>query len=467
MASISALGIGSGLDLNGLLDQLNEAERAKLEPVERQIESQQVRISAYGELQGALAAFEGAVGRLASPELFQSLSANVTGDALQAAADADAAPGQYQLEVAHLASAGSLASQRIDVALEEPVTDREATLTLAFGNAPEGEFDAIDISVAAGSTLEEVRDAINAHEGANVSASVVNDGEGYRLALMSNDTGEAASLTGMTFEDGFFADGVIVSDAEDPDEGVVVQPGRDAAFSVNGIAIVSPTNQVEGAIQGVTLELQQPGSATLGVEQDTLAVREAVSGFVEAYNALKGTIGELTAFDAESGRAGELLGDSAVRTIESRLRSDLSSMVGDPAQGELAMLSELGISLSLDGTLSLDPAELDMAIANDMGAVERFFSGGEDAPGMAGRLAETSGQLLGSNGALTNAIGGAENRIESLNQRYVRMEQGIAQTIERYRVQFGQLDGMIAQMNQTSDYLTQQFAAMDAQLGRD
>ncbi|PWV78265.1 flagellar filament capping protein FliD [Halomonas sp. A11-A] len=467
MASISALGIGSGLDLNGLLDQLNEAERGKLEPVERQIESQQVRISAYGELQGALAAFEGAVGRLASSELFQSLSANVNGDALQAAADADAAPGQYQLEVEQLASAGSLASQRIDVELDEALTDSDSTLTLAFGNAPDGKPDAIHISVAAGSTLEEVRDAINAHESANVSASLVNDGEGYRLALMSNETGEAASVTGMTFEDGFFADGVIVSDAEDPDEGLVVQPGRDAAFSVNGIGITSPTNQVEGAIQGVTLDLQQPGSATLGVEQDTLAVREAVSGFVEAYNALKGTIGELTAFDADSGRAGELLGDSAVRTIESRLRSDLSSMVGDPAQGELAMLSELGISLSLDGTLSLDSAELDMAIANDMGAVERFFAGGEDAPGMAGRLAETSGQLLGSNGALTNAIGGAESRVESLNQRYVRMEQGIAQTIERYRVQFGQLDGMIAQMNQTSDYLTQQFAAMDAQLGRD
>jgi flagellar hook-associated protein 2 len=467
MASISALGIGSGLDLNGLLDQLNEAERGKLEPIERQIESQQVRISAYGELQGALSAFEGAANQLANPELFQSLSANVGGEALQAAADADAAPGQYQVEVAHLASAGSLASQRIDVAPDETLTDSGGTLTLAFGKAPEGEPDAIDITVAAGSTLEEVRDAINAHEGANVSASLVNDGEGYRLALMSNETGEAASVTGMAFEDGFFADGVAVSEPEDEVEGVVVQKGRDADFSVNGINITSPTNQVEGAIQGVTLDLQQPGSANLQVEQDTRAVREAVGGFVEAYNALKSTIGEQTEFDADSGRAGELLGDSAVRTIESRLRSDLSTMVGDSAQGEFAMLSDLGISLKLDGTLSLDDAELDMAIANDMGAVERFFAGSGETPGMAGRLAETSGQLLGSNGALTNAIGGAENRIESLGQRYVRMEQGIEQTLERYRTQFGQLDGMIAQMNQTSDYLTQQFAAMDAQLGRD
>ena len=466
MASISALGIGSGLDLNGLLDQLNEAERGKLAPVEQQIESQQVKISAYGELQGSLAAFEGAVGRLSSPELFQSLSANVTGDALQAAAGADAAPGQYQLDVERLASAGSLATQRL--MLEDPeqviTGDTEQTLSLAF---TDGALDT-SVTIAPGSTLGDIRDATNAAPDAAVNASIVNDGEGYRLALMSTETGEAASLLAGDEEGGFAASfQALLADGVTREDATITQPGQDAAFSVNGIGITSPTNQVEDAIQGVTLDLQQPGSATLGVEQDTLAVREAVGGFVEAYNALKGTIGELTNFDAESGDAGELLGDSAVRTIESRLRNDLSAMVGDPAQGEPGLLSDLGISLSLDGTLSLDQAELDLAVANDMGAVERFFAGTEETLGMAGRLGETAGQLLGSSGALTNAIGGAENRVESLNQRYVRMEQGIAQTLERYRTQFGQLDGMIAQMNQTSDYLTQQFAAMDAQLGRD
>ena len=48
MASISSLGIGSGLDLNGLLDQLQEAERGKLAPIEQQLETQQTKISAYG-----------------------------------------------------------------------------------------------------------------------------------------------------------------------------------------------------------------------------------------------------------------------------------------------------------------------------------------------------------------------------------------------------------------------------------
>lgn len=247
----------------------------------------------------------------------------------------------------------------------------------------------------------------------------------------------------------------------------MVQEGRDAALSVNGIDITSATNQVEGAIQGVTLNLQQEGSSSVAVEQDTRAVREAVQDFVESYNALKSTIGGHTSFDADSGQAGELLGDSAVRTVESRLRNDLSAMVGTPGEDSVALLSDVGISLELDGTLSLDESQLDSAVANNMDGVGAFFAGDGDTPGMAGRLADTSDQLLSSNGALGSSISGAEDRIESLGERYVRMEQSIEQTMERYRAQFGQLDGMIAQMNQTSEFLTGQFAAMDAQLGRD
>jgi flagellar hook-associated protein 2 len=56
--------------------------------------------------------------------------------------------------------------------------------------------------------------------------------------------------------------------------------------------------------------------------------------------------------------------------------------------------------------------------------------------------------------------------VESLVERYTRTEKTIEQTISRYRTQFGQLDSMIAQMNQTSSYLTQQFNALDAQFGR-
>ncbi|WP_219861841.1 flagellar filament capping protein FliD [Vreelandella piezotolerans] len=448
MASISSLGIGSGLDLNGLLDQLQDAERGKLAPIERQLETQQTKISAYGQLQTALSAFQDAADVLNDSSLYESLSTNVGGEVLSATANGEAQPGSYNVTVDTLATRGTLASEGV-TAQDEALTTTEQTLTFTFGDG-----STQGVTIAADSSLEDIRDAINASEESGVNATIVFDGTDYRLALSSSETGAEASITNFSFSD-------TAPFAADIDN--TLQTGTDASLNVNGIAITSPTNQVEGAIQGVTLNLQAEGDSTVKVEQDTRAVREAITGFVDAYNDLKGTIGELTSFNAETGAAGELLGDSAVRTVESRLRS----VLGGGVEGQFSMLADIGISLQRDGTLEIDSGKLDDAIANDQDALSAFFAGAADNEGMAGQVNQTIEQLLGSNGTVSGAISGAETRIESLGERYTRMEQSIEQTISRYRTQFGQLDSMIAQMNQTSSYLTQQFDALDAQLGRD
>ncbi|WP_144980514.1 flagellar filament capping protein FliD [Halomonas sp. C22] len=446
MASISSLGIGSGLDLNGLLDQLQEAERGKLEPIERQLETQQTKISAYGQLQSAMSQFQSAAAALNDSALYESLSTNVGGSAITAAADSEAQPGAYNVTVDQLATAGTLATTSVPDATVA-LTEEDTSLTLSFAGQ-----DDVNVAISANSTLEDVRDAINAQQDSGVSASIIFDGEAYRLALSSTQTGAAASIEGVAFGTAFGSE--LATD--------VVQAGQNALLNVNGVEITSPTNQVEGAIQGVTLNLQEEGTSTVAVEQDTRAVREAITSFVDAYNDLKGTIGELTSFNPESGVAGELNGDSAVRTVESRLRSVLSGGM----EGQFSMLSDIGITLQRDGTLAVDSDKLDDAIANNQEALSAFFAGDASDAGMAGQVNQTLTQLLGTNGAVAGAISGAENRVESLGERYVRMEQTIEQTIARYRTQFGQLDSMIAQMNQTSDYLTQQFDALDAQLGR-
>lgn len=449
MASISSLGIGSGLDLNGLLNQLNEAERSKLEPIEQQIKDQQVKISAYGELQGALSGFQTTAEMLNDPSLYQSHSTSVSGDSVQAAAGEDASPGQYAIDVEQLASAGSLATQRVD-SLDTELNDADTTLDLTFTN------DSLDhgVAIAADSTLEDVRDAINADPDAAVTASIVNDGEGYRLAVMSQESGEQAAIV-----DANFADLVTQTTLEDE---AVLQEGQDAMLEVNGIAVSSASNQLDDAIQGVTLSLQGTGSSTLTVEQDTEVVQQAVVDFVETFNEMKETAGRLTAYNGEDGEAGELIGDSTVRSIESRLRSDLASVV---SEGEHSMLADLGMTLRVDGTLELDEAKLELALAEDPGQVGTFFAGDATADGMAGRLGTTLEQLLDSDGALEGAIGGAENRIDSLNDRYTRTEQRIDTTIAHYQTQFSQLDGMLAQMNQTSAYLTQQLSSLPGQGG--
>lgn len=458
MASISSLGIGSGLDLNGLLDQLRDAERGKLEPIVAQSKQQEARISALGKLQSAMTQFDDSVATLKDASLYESLSASGGGDALSASVDATAQPGSYSVEVSNLAKAGTLATQRVD-APDQAIIDTGGKLNLNFKG---GDVPTVEIDIAADSTLEDIRNAINAKEGAGVSASIVNDGEGYRLALSSTETGVDAAIDSTNFS--ALAAGNL---AANPDARIT-QAGEDAALTINGIGITSTTNQVEGAIQGVTLDLKattgdgQP--TTLKVEQDTLKVREAVSGFVKSFNALKETIGTLTSYNSETGQAGELNGDRTVRTVESRLRSVLS---GGVPGSELGMLSEVGITLQRDGTLELDEDALSDQVSGNMAALGEFFAGSESSTGLAERVGDVLGGMLDEeSGLISRSIEGAEGRMERLGERYTRMETSVERTIERYRTQFGQLDAMIANMNQTSSYLTQQFDALDAQLGR-
>ncbi|MDT0500491.1 MULTISPECIES: flagellar filament capping protein FliD [unclassified Halomonas] len=470
MASISSLGIGSGLDLNGLLDQLRDAERGKLEPIVAQQQQQESRISALGKLQSAMTQFDDSVATLNDASLYESLSASGGGDALSASVDATAQPGSYSVEVSQLATAGTLATQRVAAPDADIIGDTATSLELTFAEKDDQEPPqnvTVSVDVAVNSTLEDIRDAINAKENAGVSASIVNDGEGYRLALNSSETGEEASIETTNFKSILSTDTQNVIDADNTNK-VIAQAGQDAALKVNGIDITSANNTVEGAIQGVTLDLKattgdgQP--TTLKVEQDTLKVREAVSGFVKSFNALKETIGTLTSYNSETGQAGELNGDRTVRTVESRLRSVLS---GGVPGSELSMLSEVGITLQRDGTLELDEDVLSDQVSGNMAALGEFFAGSEGSSGMAERVGDTLGRMLDDeSGLVSRSIEGAEGRMERLGERYTRMEASVERTIDRYRTQFGQLDAMIANMNQTSSYLTQQFDALDAQLGR-
>ncbi|KAA0014494.1 flagellar filament capping protein FliD [Billgrantia pellis] len=461
MATISSLGIGSGLDLNGLLDQLNAAERKKLEPIALQQKSVQAKISAYGKLQGALTKLQDAAAKLNKPEFYQSVSSNVTGSSVTAAAGAEAQPGRYDVNVTSLARAQSLATGGF-AARDADLGAGEMTINVGSGDSAQALHLRFD---AAASSLEDIRDAINA-EKAGVTASIVNDGsaEPYRLVLSVDDTGTDAAVQSITFASDN-GDAALDDSLSYGGTGTMSQTvaAKNAALEVNGITITSQSNQVEGAIQGLTLNLAEAGEATVRVERNTLAIREAVGGFVKAYNELRTTAQSLTRFNSETGDAGELLGDSALRTVESRLRSTLSGGVGE---GEFRMLSDIGITLQRDGSLKLDEGKLSDIVANSPDQLSRFFAGETKASGMAGKLGQSLDQMLGDKGLLDNAKKGLESRIESLKDRYARMETGIERTIERYRIQFGKLDGLIAQMNQTSDYLFQQFEMMNAQLGR-
>lgn len=449
MASISALGIGSGMDLNGLLDQLRSAERQKLQPLNIQKQTNQAKISAFGRVEGALNQFKDAMAKLNEPAAFQGVTSSVAGENVKAAASSSAAVGTYNIAVASLASNYSIASQGL--------ADKDAqlgggTIDFTFGNG-----ETLEITIEPGkSSLEQIRDAINKADG-GVQASIVNDGSGtpHRLVFASKTTGTEAAITDLTFNGDLAAELSTDSTTE--------VTAKNAVLTVNGIAIQSQSNRVEGAIQGVTLDLSDEGSASVVVARDTEATEKAVNDFVKAYNNLQTVMTDLTKFNGAEENNGRLLGDSALRTVQSRIRSVVTSGVDE---GAMRMLRDVGIEFELNGRLKVNDDELRNAVQNNIAGLQQFFVGSEGSQGFSARVEQTVSQLLNDQGPIKNSITGLQASQKRIDERFQRMEISIDRTIERYRAQFAQLDTMVAQMNSTSSYLMQQFDIMNAQLGR-
>ncbi|WP_322529469.1 flagellar filament capping protein FliD [Salinicola sp. LHM] len=468
MASISSLGIGSGLDLSGLLDDLESAEQEKLTPIVSQQQSYKTKLSAFGTLESSLTALRDAATKLSDPETFTAVKNSMTGDAVTASTTGDAVAGRYQVSVSQLAQSQSVVSKGYGL---EDSLEMSGTLTFSVGE------DTFNVEVADGDTLADLRDAINAKKG-GVSATIINDGTASRLVLSSTETGTDSVMSVKSAADGDALDQAFgfttaVSTDEATGEktttftaasgGTMEEAvkSQNAELTVNGIDITSQSNTVEDALQGVTFNLASvTDGETLSVSKDTESMTKAVKAFVDAYNSFQSTADNLTSYDSESDTAGTLLGNSTMRSIESRLRSVLSY---SDSEGTFSMLSDLGIERQLDGTLKVDDDKLSDAITSDSDAVSQFFSGADGKNGLVANIDETMGSILDDGGLLQTATDGIDTTLSRLDDRYTRMQESIDATVERYRTQFASLDSLVAQMNSTSSYLTQQFDALSAQ----
>ena len=341
---ISAPGIGSGLDVNGIVGQLMAAERQPLNTLAKQGQAYNQKLSAFGQLRSALAGFQTALQGLGSGSKFQALSTTSSDvKVLTASASGKATPASYQIEVQQLAQQHKLASS--GYASTDDVIG-SGTLTLQFGTYDSGlnsftaNADKATQSITidpANNTLAGVRDAINAAN-AGVTATIVNDGSaaGNKLVLTSTDSGASNSLKiSVADDDGNGIDtGGLSALAYDPT--AMAGSGKnlgqnaaalDALLEIDGIAVKQSTNTVKNAIDGVTLNLAQTNVGaiqTLSISRDTKAVTDAVQAFVTAYNSAGGTLKNLTAFKGPGAQNGVLLGDATARGIQVQMRNLLN-----------------------------------------------------------------------------------------------------------------------------------------------
>jgi flagellar hook-associated protein 2 len=385
---LSSLGVGSNLDVNGIITKLMTAESQPLIGLATKEASYQTKLSAYGSLNGALSSFQSAAQAISSADKFVVQRASV-GDALvfSAFAGTAAAAGNYSVQVNLLAQAQKLYS---GPQLTSSATVGSGTLSIEFGNYSGDNF-ALNpdkatktVTIGAGqSSLAGIRDAIN---GANVGvqAGIVNDGSGYRLTLTSNDTG-AANAMRVSVADGdgnntdtaglskFAFDGR-TSGVKNMTQSAAAQ---NASLTIDGINISKASNTVTDAVEGVTLNLLKQSatgtSTSLTVARDGAGIQSAIQGFITAYNSTAKTLSDLSAYNVKTKTAAALQGDSAVLSIQSSLRNILNSPLSN-AGGGFTTLSDIGVSLQTDGTMALDNTKFQAAINDPTKDISTLFA---------------------------------------------------------------------------------------------
>ena len=219
-----------------------------------------------------------------------------------------------------------------------------------------------DTSVAGNNTLAGLASAINS-AGIGVSASVITDSSGSRLSIVSGTSGAAGQLDPIT------------STLADGGASISIptgQPGLDATMQVDGVTVTSPSNTVTNAIPGVTLQLLASSLTTpvqVQITDDTTDIATAVGNFVSAYNTVIGDINTEEGNDS-SGNPEPLYGSPILAQLQSGITG---ALFAGSASGSIGNITQLGISMNDDGTLTLDADTLTSALDSNLSDVAGFF----------------------------------------------------------------------------------------------
>ena len=445
MASITAPGIGSGLDVQSIVTQLMDIERQPLKRLEFKQSQFEAQISAYGQLSSSFATFQSAMEKLDSLsdlKVFQTSSSNA--DVIGATASSNADIGNFGVEVIRLAENHKLSSIEI---LDTDTFGGTAGDSLSIQVGADA-ASTITVDLTTAQTLEEVRDAIN-NDLANpgVSATIINGVNGnQKLIFTAKESGSANALTISTAGTvtpanfGFQTVNDIAGDTS----------LLDAEIVVDGYNVTRSSNNISDVISGVTLNLvsANPGTTnTITIGHDNEAVTEAVQSFADAFNDLRS--------DIKSLRSGQLEADGLLLSMERRIFNVLNTSA---TGGVYSNLSEIGLRMQKDGTMTLNSNDLNTALQTNFDGVAQLFAA--DGQGFANRMASRVDTFLGVGGLIETRTDGLDSRVDDIEDRKSSFERSLQLTEARFRAQFSALDALVSRLQGTGNFLTAQLAQL-------
>lgn len=364
---------------------------------------------------------------------------------------------------------GSASAQLPLVASGASATFKSGSLAIASGSVN------LNVAIADGDDLATISNAINtAGAGQGISSRIETVDGGARLVI---DSSNGENLTITPADDGMGSLGsnslsVLASTANS--QGKTVNEAKSAMFTVDGLAVTKDSNTISNVIGGVTLNLVSAQSAsdladgktvTVSISQDKATVKTNLQKFVDSYNKLVSTVGQLTAVvkvaEGEAPVTGPLLGDSSIRSMMSGLRNQLVKMSDDL---DMRSLAQMGVTTQKDGTLKIDSATLDTALAGNYDKVANFLAG---EAGLMTRLQAVTSPFSKSAGILAQRQDALQSTLQGVDKQREALELRIGKVQERLLAQYNAMDQLVGRLQKTSDSLASALANLPGVVKKD
>lgn len=443
-------GATSGLFNPKIVEQLIDVEKIPVEKAKERKKQFTTERDEYNKLQGMIATLDSSLNKLKTHSDFYRMKVESSNpDILDGMVSGLALPGSYEFEVRGMA--------RAEKELAYGFPDKDQT-SVGFGYmlVERDDGEPLELTIEPGSTLQQVAQQIN-DASAGVRAMVINtkyQPDPYRLLVISEKSGAEAKIT--IDEDTTFL------------EFKEQVTGRNLDILFEDVPVMDDDNTLDDLVEGVTFYAKraEPGTRVqMNITYDQDATMEGITSFVSSYNEIQKYIHEQFIIDPETGKAGLLAKDAALKTIQRQLQSTIGQPIN--TSGKYATLADVGITTDpKTGQLNLDEAKVKGALADDYEGVAKLFIRTKDTMGVADRMAGAIKSIRDpSSGALKAKLKGLDDIIRGQDDEIKRKERTMQQREEAIRRRFTALEGQMSQLKSQGDYLTQRMAAAGGQGG--
>jgi flagellar hook-associated protein 2 len=421
----------NNIDFNTVLNALMQQASLPLTALQDRQTDLKAQIANFDTLNARVASLRSASDALSTLSSVSTVSGTSSDSAVAVTTSTGAAAGHFDVVVQSLARAQVTASTSV-------APDSTSTIVASGGTITIG---GVDVAIAGDVTLQQLADTINQTADIGVNAAVVRTGtNSYKLALTSLQSGADYAFTvtnaltggtGVTF-------------------GANAVEASDASILFNNIEVTSSSNTFQDVMPGVTLTVSKADAAkTVGVDvaPDSSALADKVNTFITAYNNIISFIdGQRTS--AAGGDTSSIGRDPLLRSLRSSLRDELLGVYGSAS---FARLTEVGIEFTRDGTLALNQAKFDEAVATDGDDVRTLFAGTGGAFPAVEALLDT---YSGSGGVISSIQARMNQQLASMDDQISAMQARLAQQRQSLQQQFTEADAAMSRLKNQSSSLS-------------